>query len=217
MEPEGFIKTAFITLWQEVIKILGLIGSRLDKRSIEGEARKHRIPVIHILDANSSEAIGKLYQLSPDVIINQSELLLKGHILIIPKIGIINRHGSLLPNFRGRLASFWSHAHEPPEYCITIHFVNKNIDSGPIISQKRLEIDPRLSYFEVLDILFKESPPLILEALEKINSPDFSSLPNNYEGTSMYFFPTLQEVKRYRELMKKRRLSKGGEKSQRDY
>jgi len=208
MEPYGFIKMLLITLRQKFTKILGLIGTRCDKHSIEGEARKHNIPVIHTQNPNSPEFINKLHEFAPDVIINQSELLLKKAILQVPKIGIINRHGSLLPHFRGRLASFWSHFREPPEYGATIHFVDKGIDSGPIILQERLEIEPSLPYAKVLEIVFKESSSLILEALEKVASPDFVPQPNRYQGTHTYLMPTLKEAKEYRKVIRKRRESK---------
>ena len=205
LEADGFLRNGLITLWQKCIKCFGLTGARFDQRSIEGMARKQHIPVIHAGDIHSPEFVDQLRQFSLDVILNQSDLLLKEEILKVPKIGTMNRHGSLLPLFRGRLASFWSHAQENPEYGITIHFVDKKIDSGPIICQKKLEIDPRLSYGNILDLLFAASSSLVLEALDQINRPGFSPLANHYEGTPTYLFPTLRDVKRYRELMKRRR------------
>ena len=205
MEPFGFLRNILIGLWQKVLWLLGPLGFFLDKRSLQAAARKYNIPRMLIEDVNSKEFVMKLKQLSPDVIINQTELLLKEEILSTPKIGIINRHASLLPNFRGRLASFWSHAYEPPEHGVTIHFVDKEIDSGPIIIQKRFEIDPRASYSEALDILFKDSTALMLEALDKVQKTDFVPLPNQYQGTKTCLFPTLKEAKTYRALLETRR------------
>ncbi|MBM3244323.1 MAG: hypothetical protein FJZ15_00825 [Candidatus Omnitrophica bacterium] len=205
MEPYGFIRNLFIGIWQGFIRLLGPLGLPLDKRSIRGGARKYNIPVVMCRDLNSQEFIEKLRQFSPDAVINQTELLLRENLLAVPKIGIINRHASLLPHFRGRLGSWWSHAAEPPEYGVTIHFVDREIDSGPIIIQKGYAIDPRVSYSKVLDTFFNDAPKLMLEALAKIEKPDFKPLPNNYQGTKTYLFPTLQEVKAYRGLLKKRR------------
>lgn len=205
MEPFGFLCNLWIGLWQQVLQLLGPIGFLLDKRSVQGAARKYNIPVVNACDLNSQEFIHKLRQFSPDVVINQTELLLKEEILAVPKIGIINRHASLLPHFRGRLASWWSHAAELPEHGVTIHFVDKEIDSGPIIMQEKFEIDPQVSYSQVLDILFKGATTLMLEALARLERPDFVPLPNMYQGTKTYLFPTLKEVKDYRVLLKKRR------------
>lgn len=205
MEPYGFMRNLCIGVLQSFIRLLGPLGSPLDKRSIRGAARKHNLSIINTCDLNSYEFIEKLKQFSPDVIINQTELLLKEEIISLPTIGIINRHASLLPHFRGRLGSWWSHAAEPPEYGVTIHFVDKGIDSGPIITQKKYLLDPRASYCKVLDSLFKDAPGLMLEALNKIQETDFIPTVNTYQGTKTYLFPSLREVKAYRETLKKRR------------
>jgi len=205
MEPFGFLRNVWIGLWQGLIRLLGPIGFLLDRRSIQGIARKYNIPVVFAEDLNSKEFIQKLRQFSPDVVINQTELLLKEEILSVAKIGVINRHASLLPHFRGRLASWWSHAAEPPEHGVTIHFVDKEIDAGSIIMQKKFEIDPRVSYSKALDLLFNDAPSLMFEALEKVQKTDFVPTPNQYKGTKTYLFPTLREVKAYRAVLKRRR------------
>ncbi len=207
LEPYGFIRNLGIGVLQSFIKLLGPLGLFLDKRSIRAVARRYNIPIINAGDLNSPEFVEKLRQFSPDLIINQTELLLKEGILSVPKIGIINRHASLLPHFRGRLGSWWSHASYPPEYGVTIHFVDKGIDSGPIILQKKYTLDPRFSYCQVLDSLFQDAPNLMLEALDKIQLTGFVPIVNSYQGTKTYLFPSLQEVKAYREAMKKRRES----------
>lgn len=205
MEPFGFLRNIWLKVWQRCIEFLGPLGVCLDRRSIKGVAQKYSIPFIYAQDINSKDFLKELRQVAPDVIINQTELLLKEEIFSVPKIGVINRHASLLPHFRGRLASWWAHAQEPPEYGVSIHFVDKDIDSGPIIVQKELNIDPRVSYTKVLDILFRESGKLMLEALEKLEQPNFSTIPNSYKGTRTYLFPTLQDVKTYRKILCKRR------------
>ncbi len=205
MESSGFIKNLCLKVWQVFLAGAGLIGSALDKRSIRGVALKHKIPLLFTKNVNDETFLEKLKLLEPDLIVNQSELLLKEGILKIPKIGVLNRHASLLPHFRGRLGSWWSHAHEPPEYGVTIHFVDKDIDSGPIIVQKQYKVDFCLSYSQVLDILFKRSEELMLEALDKLAARNFSPLPNNYQGTKTCLFPTLKEVRKYRQILKKRR------------
>ncbi|MDD5194960.1 MAG: formyltransferase family protein [Candidatus Omnitrophica bacterium] len=205
MEPCGFARNLLLGVWQNFVRLLGPLGACLDKRSIYGAARKYNIPVINCCNLNSRDFIERLKGFSPDIIINQTELLLEDEILSAPKIGIINRHASLLPHFRGRLASFWSHAAEPPEYGVTIHFVDKEIDSGPIIVQKKYSINPRMGYSKVLDILFSDALSLMLEALEKVQEPGFAPIANQYQGTSTYLFPSLKQARAYRATLKKRR------------
>lgn len=205
MEPSGFARNAFISLWQALIMKAGLTGSWLDKRSFEGAALGRRIPVIRTCNINSEETRRKISDIAPDIIINQTELLLKRPLLQVPRLGVINRHASLLPHFRGRLASFRAHANEPPEYGVTIHFVDEGLDSGPIVLQRKFDMDPRLSYTDILDLLFRHSVPLMLEALDLLKSPKFIPVPNRHEGSPVYAFPTLEEVRAYRRVLRRRR------------
>lgn len=204
-EPKGFLKSLGIKIWFAILSSLGLIGTQLDARSVSGVAKKLNIHIFKTDNVNSNEALELLREKKIDVIINQGEVLLKQEILDIPKKGIINRHASLLPHFRGRVGSFWSHANEPPEYGVTIHFVDQEIDSGQIIEQKQFDLDNRLPYSKIIEKLFEESVPLMLEALDKLNSPDFTPLPNNYKGTNPYLFPKLEDAKEYCKVMRKRR------------
>ncbi len=205
LEPMGFLDHLRVRCYQALLTMFGLLGTYLDKRSLEGAAKSHDIEIQRITDVNDPSFLAKLRSLAPDLIINQTELLLKKELLSIPKIGILNRHASLLPHFRGRLGSFWGHAQDFPEYGVTIHFVNEEIDAGPIVVQKRFELDPTLSFSKILGILFEESAALMLEAIDKVGGKGFSSLPNNYKETTPFKFPTLEQIQNYRKVLKRRR------------
>jgi len=208
LEPKAFSQSLIIRAYQNILKCFKLIGSKYDNRSIEGCASSFNIPIVKTNDINSLEFLNKLKEYSPDIILNQSEMIIKSDLLNLPNIGIINRHASLLPKFRGRVGSFWSHANTSPEYGVSIHFVDEQIDSGPIIIQKKYELDSSLSYPIILSILFKESVPLTLEAFNLIERKQTSYIPNKIEGTKTYNIPTLEEIKNYRKLLKKRRAAK---------
>lgn len=208
-EPAGYIKMFLINFWFKFLKTFGLLGSTLDHRSISGIAKEYGIPIFYTHDINSPEVISQMCSLAPDVIINQGEMLIKDALLEIPKLGIINRHASLLPHFPGRLASFWGHAQEPPEYGVTIHFLSRAIDQGPIIVQERYNLDPRWSYGRILENLFKESSGLMLRALEVVGSSSDVAQSNQGQRCPLKRFPTLDEAKCYRQILKKRRLRLG--------
>ncbi len=205
LEPAGFLTHLRIRCYQKFLAAFGLLGSAKDKRSLEGAARSHKIDLQFITDVNAPSFLATLRLLAPDLVINQTELLLREELLAIPKIGVLNRHASLLPRFRGRVGSFWGHAQEIPEYGVTIHFVNEEIDAGPIVIQKKFDLDPRCSFAKILEILFKESIPLMLEAIDRVSSPEFLPLPNPTQGTMAHRFPTLEQIQNYRTLLARRR------------
>tara|TARA_Y100000741_G_scaffold207792_1_gene158168 strand:- start:877 stop:1632 length:756 start_codon:yes stop_codon:yes gene_type:complete len=56
------------------------------------------------------------------------------------KFGFINTHPSFLPFSRGKHYNFWTLVEET-KFGVTLHYVNKGIDSGDIIYQKRINYD----------------------------------------------------------------------------
>jgi hypothetical protein len=181
-----------------------LLGPR-DPRSMEGLGRRLGIPVHHVSDANTPEFHDVLRSLDVDLVLNQSELLLKKEVLSIPRVGFINRHASLLPEFRGRLASFWSHAAEEPRYGTTIHFVDEGIDTGRIILQREFyDIPATLSYPRVLRQLMDRAPEMIWEAIDSLEREGFEPRENNPVDKARRF-PGLKSARRYGATMARRR------------
>lgn len=56
-----------------------------------------------------------------------------------------------------------------------------------------------LNTYEFIDKLRQFSP------LDKVQRSDFIAMPNQYKRTKTFLFPTLLEVKAYRNLLRKRR------------
>jgi len=89
-------------------------------------------------------------------------------ILNIPKHGVVNLHPAGLPYNRGWHTPTWAIYDETP-FGATLHFMDKNIDTGDIILQKQLDILPDdiadKLYQRVLDLeleIFKEAWPSLV-------------------------------------------------------
>ena len=66
--------------------------------------------------------------------------IIKPPLLDLPKLGFINTHPSLLPHNRGKHYNFWAIVEEAP-FGVSIHCVDSGIDSGDIVTQKRIAYD----------------------------------------------------------------------------
>lgn len=64
--------------------------------------------------------------------------IIKEPLINIAKIGFLNFHPSFLPYNRGKHYFVWNIIENVP-FGVTIHFIDKNIDSGDIVFQKRLK------------------------------------------------------------------------------
>lgn len=65
--------------------------------------------------------------------------ILSHNLLSCPKYGFINLHPSLLPFGRGKHPNFWSIKDGEP-FGVSIHLVDKLIDHGPVLVQKKVEV-----------------------------------------------------------------------------
>ena len=64
--------------------------------------------------------------------------LLKEELLLLPRFGVVNLHGSLLPKSRGVSPLNWSLINGDKKVGLTTHFIDAEVDSGNIIHQTEL-------------------------------------------------------------------------------
>ncbi len=129
------------------LKLLGCSGiSRhlvknlieLPKRNRERLFEKAGLPVIRAKTMNSPEMIELVKNKKIDLIVNaRTRCIYKKPILEAPKIGCINIHHGLLPEYRGTLCDLYALSEGRPAG-FTIHEMNERIDAGRIL--KRCEV-----------------------------------------------------------------------------
>ena len=98
--------------------------------------------------------------------------ILSHNLLSCPKYGFINLHPSLLPFGRGKHPNFWSIKDREP-FGVSIHLVDKLIDHGPVLVQKKVEVswlDNGKTTYEKsiteIDSLFKENYANLVEIVK---------------------------------------------------
>ena len=189
------------------VRLRARLLGRWDPYSIAATAGRLGIAVHHVGDPNGQDFCDLLARVQPDVVFNQSERILRKEVLSIPRCGFLNRHGSLLPAYRGRLASFWSHAAQSPRYGLTFHQVDEGLDTGPIVLQRELgDIDPTWPYPKVMRCLCQAAPELFWKAVDQLGGNDQLSPQPETTDTHAHVFPSLADVRRYREMMNLRRV-----------
>ncbi len=103
-------------------------------RCLQEVAAVYRFPVAICADQNSPESIARLKKWSPDVILFAGGNILRKPLLDVPRLGVLNAHLGLLPEIRGMSSPEWSLLKNVP-VGITVHFVDKGIDTGPILQK----------------------------------------------------------------------------------
>ena len=195
----NFTKSSLITLNHKVRKKLHRMFPYFFKDpSIKGVAEKYGIRTWQIKTPNNKEFLEELRRLEVDVIINQSQNILKKELLSIPKLGVINRHNALLPKNRGRLTPFWVLYKGEKETGVSIHFVTEDLDAGDIIVQKRFTITEKDNFNTVVKKNYKIAPLAMLEALDKLEKGEKNFIKNDNSKATYNTTPTLKEAWKYR-------------------
>lgn len=129
-------------------------------------ADQYRIPVLQ--PVKLSEIVSDLKSLNPDIIIVIAYAKkINLDILAIPKFGVINVHGSLLPNYRGASCIQSAILAGDNKTGVTIIKMDANIDTGPILAQAEIAIDNNDTYGTLYNKLSVLGASLLLQTLKK--------------------------------------------------
>ena len=88
---------------------------------------------------NCDKALSILRKAEIDLVVYMGGGILRPSFIGVPRIGVLNGHGGPLPHFRGMNAAEWSMLHgvQPGT---TVHFIDRGIDTGPILFFQELPI-----------------------------------------------------------------------------
>lgn len=103
----------------------------------------HSFPILICNRINSVSMIEKIHSISPDLIVVAGfRKILSPEIIQIPRLGCVNVHASLLPKYRGPNPCYWVLKKGEKETGVSLHFIDEGIDTGDIIGQETIPIDP---------------------------------------------------------------------------
>jgi phosphoribosylglycinamide formyltransferase 1 len=78
---------------------------------------------------------------------------------------IVNVHPSLLPAFPGAHAIEDALAADVEETGVTVHYVDEGLDTGPVIAQERVDVEPRSTLAERIHAVEHRLLPKVVEEL----------------------------------------------------
>jgi len=107
--------------------------------------------------------------------------------LAVPRLGWLNGHPSLLPRHRGPLPVAWAIREGDEEIGITFHLMDAELDTGPILSQRRYglgELESPDVFYPRMGLVVGEA---LAEALERLAAGD-EGTPQQEGGSYETFF-----------------------------
>jgi phosphoribosylglycinamide formyltransferase 1 len=119
--------------------------------------------------AYEEEILEKLTESGTDFIVLAGYMRLLGTILLHAFEGkIINVHPSLLPAFKGKDAIGQALGYGVKITGITVHYVDEGMDTGPIIAQRAIMIDPKETRDSLMKKIQEQEHRLLPEVLQNL-------------------------------------------------
>ena len=115
-------------------------------------------------------------------------------LLSAPKQGAINFHPSYLPRCRGAHPVYWTIASEEPCGGVSCHFMEKTIDTGALLAQRRIAFDKNNITYNDLYRLVEAETPRLCSDVETFFAEHREEIPQR--GTPSYFRNEKEEDRR---------------------
>lgn len=205
---ESFFRKSFKTF-----RVFGLIFflrysfkfliNKLGNKDVIAALKRYEIPILRIAgNINSDKSLEKIRAFNPDVIVSiaANQIFRERLIGLAPK-GLLNLHTALLPKYRGLMPSFWVLKNNEKFTGVSVFFVDKGIDSGPILVQKKIPING-MSQEQLIVATKRLGMDTVIEALELLRSGTYTCAENDNSEATYYSFPTRSDVKQFRKIGK---------------
>jgi methionyl-tRNA formyltransferase len=144
-------------------------------------AMEHRLPVFQPLNFKNQADVDQLAALAPDLLLVAAYgLILPQSVLDIPRMGAINVHASLLPEYRGAAPIHRAIIDGRHVTGITIMRMEAGLDTGDILLQRSLAIGIDDTAQSLHDELADMGGRLLVEALEKLGTGRLVRIPQDH-------------------------------------
>lgn len=147
-------------------------GMKMHQSDVKKYATDHNIPVLQPTKLKSPEFLEQLKKINPDIQVVVAFRMLPETVWSLPRLGTINLHASLLPQYRGAAPIHWAVINGEKETGVTTFKLKHEIDTGNILMQEKVTIGDDETTGELHDKLMTIGAGLLLKTVHGI-----------YEGT----------------------------------
>jgi methionyl-tRNA formyltransferase len=158
-------------------KPMGRHGSVLRASAVKEYAVAQGLPVLQPEKLKDEQFLAELRALKADLQIVVAFRMLPEVVWDMPRLGTFNLHASLLPQYRGAAPINWAVMNGDKETGITTFFLQHEIDTGKVIQQERVSIEPTDNVGVVHDKLMYLGGKLVIETVDAILEDRVVSIP----------------------------------------
>ena len=155
-------------------------GQALTPSPVKVFAEQRHLTVFQPDKVRNAEFLSLFRELSPDlVVVAAFGQILPREILEGPKMGCINVHPSLLPEYRGAAPINWSLIRGAEKTGVTIMRMDEGMDTGDILIQEETMIETDESYGMLHDHLAKMGAELLIKTIDMMQQGLCQRTPQN--------------------------------------
>jgi len=159
---------------------------------VKALAIKQGIPVYQPEKIRDKGIIQKIKTLSPDLIVVVAYgKIIPETILNIPPKGCINVHASLLPKYRGAAPINCAIIRGEQETGVTIMFIDKGMDTGPVLSAEKVPIYCSDTAIDLHDKLKIKGAQLLVKTIELLQMDNI--VPEPQDDSMATYAPMLKK------------------------
>jgi len=188
--PEFAVPTLAALLADPKFEVLGVVtqpdrrrgrGNQMTPSPVKSVALTHQLPVWQPERIKKdAETFTQLQQASADafVVVAYGQILSQ-KILDLPKLGCINVHGSLLPQYRGAAPIQWSLYHGETETGITTMLMDAGMDTGAMLLKAHTPVGLLDNAHQVAQTLANSGADLLIDTLLKLERQEVQPIPQD--------------------------------------
>ena len=154
---------------------------------------------INIFSVNDEKCITILKEINPDIVLVNGTRIISKRLLENSNAYFINMHAGITPMYRGVHGGYWAMVNKDSEHCgVTIHLVDKGIDTGKILYQSKITVNRQDNFFTYPFLQFGEGIPLVKKVIDDISENNLK--PKTISGTfsKLWYHPTIWQYLYYR-------------------
>jgi methionyl-tRNA formyltransferase len=143
-------------------------GKKLSESAVKKFALQNGLPLLQPEKLKSPDFIQQLKNLKADLQVVVAFRMLPEIVWKMPRLGTFNLHASLLPKYRGAAPMNWAIINGETETGLTTFFLDQLIDTGEIIFNEKILINPDETLGKLHDEMMIKGADLVLKTTRAI-------------------------------------------------
>lgn len=151
-------------------------GQEIQQSEVKKYALEKGLTILQPEKLKEENFLNQLKELKADLQIVVAFRMLPEVVWNMPRLGTINLHGSLLPQYRGAAPINWAIINGEKETGVSTFFLQHEIDTGKIIFREKTPIGENETAGEIHDRLMVIGAELILKTVKAIENNNYPQI-----------------------------------------